>query len=127
MQNIFAGVDQSRRDKEINRLNKSYSDVIASKGDLKSCLQHLVANESYRMLDGWSYSLNPQCLRSAGRSLEMADQTDVKNMKYFTLIFKLVDNRNLKLQADQSELDRDENAIVREAAVEVQRKGIKRD
>lgn len=71
------GVEQSRREQEVDRLNQSYIDVIGEKGDIKSCLSHLVSTESYRMLDGWSYSLNPKSLRPGSRSIPLAEQTDV--------------------------------------------------
>ena len=74
---ISTGVDQSRREKEMERLNECYSKLIPDKSDMRSCLSHLISMESYRMLNGWSYSLKPESLRLGSRDLEMPVMTDV--------------------------------------------------
>lgn len=73
----IAGVENSRREKEIARLNSRYAEVIAEKTDLQSCVSFLVNTESYRFLSGWTYSLVPECLRLGSRAFEMPDHTDV--------------------------------------------------
>lgn len=83
----YAGVDQSRRDKEMERLNECYSKIIAEKSDMKICLSHLISQESYRMLSGWTYSLKPESLRIGNRGLDLPEMTDVTiiNILYFFL------------------------------------------
>lgn len=83
------GVDQARREKEMERLNESYASTIKEKSDLRACLDHLVSTESYRMLNGWSYSLSPECLRNGGR-LEMPELTDVIFISYILFILSFV-------------------------------------
>ena len=79
----LTGVDQSRREKEMERLNKRYSRIIAVKSDMKSCLSHLIESESYRMLAGWTYSLKPESLRVGRRALDLPDGTDVNTFISF--------------------------------------------
>ena len=74
---IITGVEPFRRDKEVERLNQLYSEVISRRTDLSSCLLHFVKTESYRMLDGWTYSINPEPIRNGQGALELPDQTDV--------------------------------------------------
>ena len=74
----FSGVEPARRDTEVDRLNKLYVEIISRNTDLSSCLMHLVKTESYRMLDGWSYSTNPEPIRFGTTSLDFPDQTDVR-------------------------------------------------
>lgn len=77
-------MDQSRREKEMERLNKCYSEIVSKKSDMQSCLSHMISTESYRLLDGWSYSLNPECIRDGTTTLEFPDVTDVNI--YFSII-----------------------------------------
>ena len=83
LRQFIPGIDQSRRDKEIERLNKSYGDVVSKESDLRSCLSYFVRTESYRMLNGWTYSLKPECLRPGRHSLDIPEQTDVRNLNLF--------------------------------------------
>ena len=71
------GVDQARRDTEMERLNERYRKVVSEKSEMRSCLSHMISTESYRMLSGWSYSLKPETLRVGSRVLELPDGTDV--------------------------------------------------
>ena len=70
-------MDQTRRDQEMERLNKRYCEVIKEKCDMRSCLAHMISTESYRMLAGWSYSLKPESLRVGSRVLDLPENTDV--------------------------------------------------
>ena len=79
---ITPGVDQARRDTEMERLNECYRKVISEKADMRSCLSHMISTESYRMLSGWSYSLKPETLRVGSRVLELPDGTDVIILNY---------------------------------------------
>ena len=80
--NYYSGVDQARRDREMERLNKCYGEIIAEKNDINSCLSHMINTESYRMLSGWSYSLKPECLRLGSRAFELPESTDVNKCSH---------------------------------------------
>lgn len=61
----------------MKRLNETYLDAVTRMKGLKESLAYMVENESYRWISSYTYSLDPQPLRSE-RTLEK-EQTTVQD------------------------------------------------
>lgn len=108
----------------MERLNRCYVEIIAEKQDLAACLSHLVSSESYRMLNGWSYSLKPECLRLGSRAFNLPDSTDVILLYWYycCYIYSLLHCFLVLYQTEPQQLDTEDREVVNETANEIKKK-----
>lgn len=61
---VFSGTTSKRRNKEVERLNELYLDILPLQRSVQKCLKYMCQTEPYRMLRDWSYEMLAEPLRN---------------------------------------------------------------